>query len=227
MSYHYWLSSLSFILLLLSQCFAQDGDLPVADSASRQNRPHTLYISYRTPELGEVIEPTTGENLFAEHSSLVLGYSFALTNHNLVSAEFGWSKTRAFPLYQSNGGVSQYTRAFIPELRLGYRYLFNQPARHVRPYLGIGTVLFTPLTPVAGQRIAGGFMEVQTMAGLRIFPEGGPVSIQVEVPFTFITMGRTPFADGGGRTSGRFSHPQTLENFVGQFWPFLSIGWRW
>ncbi|MDP5169492.1 MAG: hypothetical protein NWR72_04555, partial [Bacteroidia bacterium] len=107
------------------------------------------------------------------------------------------------------------------------RYQIRTPNQNVLPYFGLGTVLSTHLTPVAGQRISGGKMEFQTMAGLRIFPEGGPISIQVEVPFTFLSLARISFVDGGGRSIAQWSRPQNIENALGQFWPLIGIGYRW
>ncbi len=214
-------------LLLITPGIAQQAAASSRDSAAKALKRHSLSVAFRTPDLRNFTIPGTSENIVPQHSKLVLCYTYALSDRHLLSAEAGWSRTRAFPLYEPTGALNQYTSAFIPELRLGYRYQFGRPDRPVRPYLGMGTVLSTHLTPVAGQRVSGGLMEFQTMAGLRIFPEGGPISIQVEVPFTFMTVARTSFVDGSSRTAGRFSRPGTLEGALGQFWPLVGIGWRW
>lgn len=187
---------------------------------------HSAHLGIRIPEFREIIEPTTGRNLISEPKRLVIGYAYSWREQHVFSAEGSWSTKGAFGLPNASGVFARYTTAQIPQLRLGYRWMLRPQEYNTIPYLFTSSIFSPFLTPEPGQRIAGSATRFQVAAGLRFFPEGGPVFIQLEIPYTFLSINRISFVEGGGTTFTSWG-TKGYENFSVQFWPVVSIGLRW
>lgn len=209
-------------MLLTLTAFSQNG-WGLVKGSSYGNDGHGIYIAYRLP--GEtMVDPFTGRNIGPEPFPLILGYSRTINDSHLLSGEGGWLRM-PFLLVDDGSGTLQSIQSNTPQARLAYRFMPLGGEHIIEPYLGGGVVLAVPTAEVLGQRIVGINGDLQIMAGARIQP-GGPIFLQVEVPYTWANLRQLVMQNpAGSSTTSSFNLGPDF--FIGQFWPLIGVGMKW
>ncbi len=182
---------------------------------------HSIHLSYR-PQPREFRDPQTGVNLDPEVLPVVLGYTRTLNDRHQISIEAGGMRQFGVIITDTAGMFIDAVNSITPQVRAGYRLAPLGAEYFIDPYFGLGLAGGVSFINLPGDVFQGANVEVQALAGIRLFPVEG-LFFQLELPYTWANVRTERFPDGSSSFSALFGP----DFDIGQFWPLFGLGFQW